>query len=136
MSQNWRNEFFENFSEEDLQEVRVTKTAHYRFGGELPIPATDRVVIPCYILGKRTTLAADVVSSNVPLLMSKAEMKKRGFSIDFNTDSLIVDGNHYDLATTYNGHFKLHLWQHEEVNLCVTNKTFVEKNKMVEKLHR
>jgi len=62
--------------------------------------------------------------------------QQRGISIDFNTHSLFVDGNHYDLTTKYNGHFKLHLWQQEEVNLCVANKTFLEKKKMVEKLHR
>ena len=137
MGQSWKDRFFENFSDEDLKEVKAEKTTtRYRFGGEPAIMASKRVKFPCYILGERTTLTADVVPRNVPFLMSKAEMKRRGFKIDFNSDRLSVDDESYDLSTTHNGHFKLCLWKPEEVNICVTEMSLDEKKSMIEKLHR
>jgi len=137
MGQPWKDKFFDNFSQADLKEVKVEKTStRYRFGGEAPILANERVIFPCYILGERTTLTADVVPRDVPFLMSKAEMKARGFKIDFDTDSLTVKGKCHELDTTYNGHFKLPLWKDEEVNLCISDMTHDEKKAMITKLHR
>ena len=137
MGQQWKDKFFNNFSETDLKEVKIEKAStRYRFGGEQPIPATERVTFPCYILGERTKLVADVVPRDVPFLMSKAEMKARGFKIDFDTDSLTVKDKCHELETTYNGHFKLPLWTYEEVELCVNEMTYDEKKAMITKLHR
>ena len=119
MGQYWKEKFFQNFSDDDL--VQVKSSAKYRFGGEGPVAAVERIEFPCYILGERTNIVADVVDSDIPFLMSKAEMKKRGFSIEFNSDTLHVNGKSYDLATTYNGHFKLNLWKQEEVNISYRN---------------
>ena len=137
MGQQWKEKFFGNFSESDMKEVKIDKTStRYRFGGEKPIPATERVTFPCYILGERTKLTADVVPRDVPFLMSKAEMKRRRFKIDFDTDSLKVKDKCHELETTYNGHFKLPLWKYEEINLCVKEMTQDEKKAMITKLHR
>ena len=89
--------FFDNFSETDLEEVKIEKTStQYRFGGEKPVPTTERVTFPCYILGEKTKLTADVVPRDVPFLMSKGEMKTRGFKIDFDT---VFDKCHYSFIT-------------------------------------
>ena len=137
MGQQWKDRFFENFSKSDLEQVKIEKTStRYRFGGEKPVPANERVTFPCFILGERTTLTADVVPRDIPFLMSKAEMKTRGFKIDFNTDSLSVKDKCHELETTYNGHFKLPLWKEEEVNICVDEMTLEDKKTMIKKLHR
>ena len=65
-------------SEKDLKEVQKgASTSVFKFGDESPVSSTEKVTFPCYILGKRTTLSADVVNRNIPLLISKGEMKKR-----------------------------------------------------------
>ena len=126
MGQQWKDKFFDNFSQTDLDEVKIEKaTTRYRFGGEKPVSAKERVIFPCFILGERTTLTADVVPRDVPFLMSKGEMKARGFKIDF--DSLSIKDKCHELETTYNGHFKLPLWKDEEVNICMDEMTLEEK---------
>ena len=137
MGQQWKDKFFDNFSQTDLDEVKIEKaTTRYRFGGEKPVPAKERVTFPCFILGERTKLTADVVPRDVPFLMSKGEMKARGFKIDFDSDSLSIKDKCHELETTYNGHFKLPLWKDEEVNICMDEMTFEEKKAMTKKLHR
>ena len=87
-------------------------------------------------MGERTTLTADVVPRDVPFLMSKGEMKARGFKINFNSASLSIKDKCHELETIYNGHFKLPLWKDEEVNICMDEMTIEEKKAMIKKLHR
>ena len=79
----------------------------FRFGGETPVRSVEKVEFPYYLFRKKTTLVADVVERDIPLLISKPEMKKRGFVVNFHDDSLEADGIKYDLQTTLSGHFKL-----------------------------
>ena len=88
--------------------------------------------IPCYLFGKKTTLVPDVVERDIYLLISKPEMKKRGFVLNFNDDSLETDRIKYDFQTTLNGHFKTPLWYQEEINLCVNEMSEAEQIKTVE----
>ena len=87
------------------------------------------------MFGKKPTLVSDVAERNIPLLISKPEMKKRGFVLNFNDDSLEADGIKYDLQTTLRGHFKIPLW-YQEINLCVNKMSEAEQIKTVKKLHR
>ena len=63
-------------------------------------------------------------------------MKKRGFVLNFNDDSLEADGIKYDLQTTLSGHFKIPLWYQEEINRCVNEMSEAEQIKTVKQLHR
>ena len=137
MGKEWKNTFFANMSDKDLSEVETyNSTAKFKFGGEKPVHATEKVKFPCYVLGERSFITADVVDRDIPLLTSKAEMKKRHFSINFNNDTLEVKGKSYALDTTPCGHFKLSLWNDDEVNICVNEMNDDEKLKMIIKLHR
>ena len=107
MGQSWKERFFENFSNEDHQEVRVEEiSTRYQFIGGPAISTSEGILFPCYILGKRAMFTADVVPRNVSFSMSKAEMKQRGFN-DSDTDRFTVNGQCYDLSTTHNSHVKL-----------------------------
>ena len=81
----------------------------FKFGGETLVRSVEKVAFPCYLFGKKTTLVADVVERDIPLLISRPEMKKRGFVLNFHDDSLEADGIKYDLQTTPSGHFKIPL---------------------------
>ena len=91
----------------------------FKFGGENPVRSVEKVEFPSYLFGKKTILVADVVERDIPLLISEPEMKKRGFVLNINDDSLETDGIRYDLQTTLSGHFKIPLRYQEEINLCV-----------------
>ena len=106
----------------------------FKFGDAPSVKSIENVTFPCYILGRRTTLSADVVDRNIPLLISKEEMKKRRFTINFQTDQLVVDGKEYDLSTTSKGHLKLPLWSEEECNICFDDMNEEEKVSTITKL--
>ena len=57
-------------------------------------------------LEKRQLLVADVAEREIPLLISKPEIKKRGFVLNFNDDSLEADRIKYNLQTTLSGQLK------------------------------
>jgi len=63
-------------------------------------------------------------------------MKSRDFVLDFNNETLTVDGSNYHLKTTSTGYFKIPLWRDEEVNMCLTEMEESEKKKTLLKLHR
>ena len=42
MGQQWKDKFFDNFFQTDLDEVKIEKaTTRYRFGDEKPVPAKE-----------------------------------------------------------------------------------------------
>ena len=51
----------------------------FKFGGENPVRSVEKVEFHCYLylFGKKTSLVADAVERDIPLLISKPEMKKR-----------------------------------------------------------
>ena len=77
----------------------------FKFGGESIVHSLGKYVFPCYIAGERTTSTA-AVDRDIRLLISKAEMKKRGFKLNLEDDSLEVKGRRIDLDTTEKEHHK------------------------------
>ena len=137
MGVDWRDNFFACLSEDDQNEIKFLQPHNrFKFGRENPVHSVEKVEFPCYLFGKKTTLVADVVERDIPLLISKPEMKKRGSVLNFNDDSLEADGIKYNLQTTLSGHFKIPLWYQEEINLCVNEMNEAEQIKTVKKLHR
>ena len=65
------------------------------------------------------------------MLISKPEMKKRGFVLNFNDDSLEADGIKYDFRTTLSGHFKMPFWYQEQIYLRVNEMSEAEEIKTV-----
>ena len=100
MGRSWKEKFIEHLPKLDQEEVELMPTqSRFRFGGDDPVPAIERIKFPCYILGKRTSMIADVVDRDIPLLM------------------LSIEGAEHKLNTTSNGHLKLPLWNQEECNI-------------------
>ena len=83
MGKQWKDIFIDAMSDDDRNEIRHMKSGTvFRFGGEPPVKSVEKIQFPCYVLGKRSTLVADVVDRDIPLLISKPEMKKRGFILE------------------------------------------------------
>ena len=121
MGKQWKDIFIDAMSDEDKSEIRHFKGGTvFRFGGEPPVRSTEKIEFPCYVLGERSTMIADAVDRDIPLLISKPEMKARGFILDFNNETLTANGVCHVLQTTSTGHFKIPLWKDEEVE-CLYN---------------
>ena len=83
MGKQWKDIFIDAMSDDDRNEIRHMKSGTvFRFGGEPPVKSVEKIQFPCYVLGKRSTLVADVIDRDIPLLISKPEMKKRGFILE------------------------------------------------------
>ena len=123
---------FEDMSNTDRKEVKTLPGGTgFKFGGGSIVKSLGKYAFPCYIAGEKTTITADVVNRNI-----KAEMKKRGFKINLEDDSLEINGRRIDLNTTENGQYKIPLRSIEDVNIAnIEKKSVEEKQKILEKLH-
>ncbi len=45
----------------------------FKFGGEMKKKSIERLVLPCVIAGKETTITTDVVENDIPLLLGKPD---------------------------------------------------------------
>ena len=80
---------------------------------------------------------ADVVDRDIPLLTSKAEMKKRGFKLNLEDDSLEVKGRRIELDTTEKGGYKISMRNTEVVNIAsIEKKSIEDKQNLLEILPR
>ena len=116
VGEEWIREYVSNLSEEDKELLKVSDArSKYSFGGSDPIAAADAVRVPCIIAGKKTFLWADVVNRNIPFLISKEEMAKRGFKLDLGTSTIEVDGEVIPVITTESGLIGISLWDYNEI---------------------
>ena len=98
MGLEWKDAFYEDMSNTDRKEVKTLPGGTgFKFGGESIVKSLGKYEFPCYIAGEKTTITADVVDRDIPLLISKAEIKKRGFKINLEDDSLEIKGRRIDL---------------------------------------
>ena len=84
MGVDWRDKFFVSHSEDDQNEIKFLQPQNrFKFDGKNPVHSVEKVEFPCYLFEKKATLVADVVERDIPLLISKPEMKKRWFLLNF-----------------------------------------------------
>ena len=63
--------------------------------------------LPVVIAGEKKLLRADVVPTDIPLLLSKEAMKEAGIVIDLINDTAVVFNKKVPLDTTSAGHYCL-----------------------------
>lgn len=111
--ENWLSSYIGLLSEydrADIKDVVVTgKRASFTFGDGKTVSSLKRLLLPCYINGRRCTIETDVVESNIPLLMSKKAMKKGQMCLDFEKDVLVIAGDATKLTNATSGHYLLPL---------------------------
>ena len=72
-----------------------------------------KIKFSCVIAFTKTTIISDVVERDIPLLLSKPEMKKHGFILNMKDDTLEVEDRKVELDRTSSGHYYLPLKQYE-----------------------
>ena len=115
----------------------------FKFGNNGMLRSLGRYSVPAMVAGKSWVIDFDIIDSDIPLLMSKGDMKKMKMKIDLEKDTASVWGISVDLKTTNSGHYLLPLLgEAEEVNiawvLAIDLKSISEKEKLkhMKKLHR
>ena len=92
--------------EDDKKQVIERKSdASFRFGDSEEIKAIKSVEIPARIVGHCTSIKAEVVSKDIPLLLSKKAMKYAKVNIDFVGDKIEIFGYDLDIIYSTSGHY-------------------------------
>ena len=64
----------------------------FRFGDGVEVTSSKLVKIPALIGHKKVMIYTDVVSNEIPLLLSRSSMKKSNMVLDFVNDTVSVLG--------------------------------------------
>ena len=100
------NTFTDSLNEKDKSLITYpTGNKQFRFGDgeqQMSIKGAD---IPITIGRTKLMLHTDIVSAQIPLLLSRSSMKKGDMMLNFNNDSLIFKGETIPLHTTTTGLF-------------------------------
>ena len=81
----------------------------FRFVNSGKLPSLGKYSIPAFLAGKRDTLEIDIVSSDLPLLLSNKAMNGAGMKINMVDDTAELLGRTVKLLTTCSGHYCLPL---------------------------
>ena len=96
-------------SKEKTQIFEKNSDRLFRFGDGSKVKALKNVVIPATIGDKHCKISTDVVDLELPLLLSKASLKKANAVIDFENDKVTMFGQNIKLLQTSSGHYSVNL---------------------------
>ena len=140
---NWVNSYIESLDKDDKAKVKQSAGQKvFKFGGGTCLKSKGEYSLPAMIAGKEVTIKTDVVESDIPLLLSRAAMKKAAIKLDLETDTAVIMGKEEALNLTSSGHYCIPIDKSEEVpvesvsavNLDVLNRK--DRYKILLKLHR
>lgn len=83
----------------------------FQFGNQGVLKSKGRYRVPAVIAGTEVTIEVDIISSDIPMLLSKAEMKRLGATLFMLEDKVELLGQTLDLNTTSAGHYLLPLYE-------------------------
>ena len=81
--------------------------AVFTFADGKSVHSVMRVILPCIIEGVGTGIVTEVVDCDIPLLLSRASMKKAGLIVNFGTDQAKLRGKVVNLKVSSSGHYLL-----------------------------
>ena len=90
-----------------IQEFESTST--FTFGDGQCYPSEKRVILPCWIGKIKANISVDVVTCDIPLLLSAKSMKNANMIWDFKNDSVKIGSNLVNLIRSSSGHYLLPL---------------------------
>ena len=79
----------------------------FKFGDGRKVQSSGCVNLPAVIGKTKVSILTDVVDEDIPLLLSKASLKKANSKIDFYNDSIHILGQNLRLFETKTGHYVL-----------------------------
>ena len=105
---NWLNDYLQTLSEDEQNSIQYSDShALFRFGDSNPVISQKKALLPMTIGDKNVFLSAEIVESDVPLLLSKDTMKTLKANMNFETDSMTIFGKQHKLLCTSSGHYAI-----------------------------
>ena len=106
----WLDNYLKNLDQEDRDEIYYSsgkKSSTFGCGTQLKSKGWGGCIIPAFIADRCVKIKIDVVDSEIPLLLSRNEMKNLGAKIDLKNDSAEIFGKTVLINVTHSGHYSL-----------------------------
>ena len=104
----WYDLYLDGISKEmekNIEEKPGVNT--FRFGDGERITSLKNVTIPCRICNTVVKVNTDIVSADIPMLLSKESMKRASTRMDFKNDTVQMFGKQQKLHVATTGHYFL-----------------------------
>ena len=138
----WMKNHLASLSEDDKKQIEEKEEKRFfRFGNSVRYPSTKEVSVPIK-LGKLVShLNISVVDASIPLLLGKPDLKRLGFVINFEDDTVFTTRTHetFPLETTLKGHLALSLVEEtslEDDIFMMSECEEKEKEKRITRIHK
>lgn len=136
----WYNNYLASLDEAKYSLICETPSSTwFKFGDGVKVQSLKKVKLPCVIAQTECLINADVVSCDIPLLLSKVSMKKAKMHLNLADDTLTVFGKDISLHCTTTGHYCLPLipcLKKNAINVLLTMDGSEDKHKVALKLHK
>ena len=145
----WLDNYLKTLDELSLKKVkRNPSSIGFRFGDGGRINSFKTATIPAEIAGVKCQIITEVIKKDIPLLLSKASLKKAGACLDLKNDKALMFGQEIQLQLTSSGHYcvdiksakdferKPYLLSSHEVLMINDEMNPSEKKKKLVKLHK
>ena len=87
---------------------------YFLFGNQGKLKSVAKYTLPTRLGGENNEIEIDVIPSDIPLLLSKSEMKNLGIMLDMKNDKALINGKPLILTTTSAGHYVVDLLSNKE----------------------
>ena len=122
--ESWLTSYLKLLTPEEKESVTFRKSNNtYKFGLGTS-KAISSVKIPIHLGCKKVMLEADVVANDLPLLLSRASMKRASAHLDTKNDVIYMLGEEIKLINTSSGHYAVPLCRNKDT----FNKLITESN--------
>nr|CAB3262901.1 uncharacterized protein LOC100184952 [Phallusia mammillata] len=102
----WFNSYCSNLAANLKGKVKVCKKRSvFKFGDGEKVISSKEAVIPAFIAGKKLSIKVCIVASQIPLLLSKASLKKASTQLDLSQDKVKMFGKPVKVHLTSSGHY-------------------------------
>ena len=106
VGEKWMSIYIEMLDEKDACKViQKDDSASFQFGDGAKVVSKKKVLFPAVIGKKEITIEANVVSNDIPLLLSRDSMKRADTVMCFGSDKARMCGEEIDLFSTSCGHY-------------------------------
>ena len=114
--QMWLKCYLETLSEEDQMKCTYqTSSNNFKFGDSTCYSSIKQAIIPAVIGKEEVMIKTDVISSDIPLLLSMSSLIKAKANLDFSTGTINILGQRILLSYTSSGHYCLPLGKHKQI---------------------
>ena len=109
--ENWLNIYLESLPQDYKSKVKgpLKGEKWFQSGNQVVLKSKAKYLLPARLGATDTMIEVEIIDSDIPLLLSKAAMKKAGMTIYLSEDAAEVFNQKISLSTTSAGHYVLPL---------------------------